>query len=160
MTYGDWYNVLVRRSAFRQLNLQFDLDRGLTGGSDSLLFRLLKQSGCRIVFSTKAKVWETIPPERATLGHLLRSEYWGANLKLLNKLQTTKADAGKLEIATMILRICGRGHGEIALGSFDVVRSSLKDRLRMDNIAMSTMRIANGCGMLTSVISLRYEHYR
>jgi len=157
---GATNNVLVRCSAFRQMNLRFDPARGLTGGSDSLFFRLLKQAGYRIVFSTQAKVWETIPPERATLGYLLRSEYRGANLKLLNKLQVRKADAGKLQTAGMVLKIFGRGFYEIALGSFDVVRSSLRNRLRMDGIAMGTMRIANGCGMLTSIIGLRYEHYR
>ncbi len=93
---GATNNVLVRCSAYRRLNLRFDPERGLTGGSDSLFFRLLKMAGHPIMFASNAKVWETVPPDRTTLGYLLRSEYRGGNLKLRNKLQARKADAGKI----------------------------------------------------------------
>lgn len=153
-------NVLVRCSAYRRLNLRFDPERGLTGESDSLFFRLMKLAGHPIIFAANAKVWETIPPERANLRYLLRSEYTSGNLKLLNKLQARKADAGKLETARIAVKLCGRGLGEIALGSFDVLRSAFKNQLRMDGVAMGAMRIAGGFGMLASLVGIRFEHYR
>ena len=153
-------NVLVRCSACRRLNLRFDPERGLTGGSDSLFFRLMALGGYRIVFASNSKVWETVPPERSNLRYLLSSEYRSGNLKLRNKLQARKADAGRLETARMALKLCGRGLGEIALGSFDVIRASFRTRLQMDGIAMGAMRVAGGCGMLASLLGLRFEHYR
>lgn len=153
-------NVLVRCSAYRRLNLTFDPERGLTGGSDSLFFRLMTLAGCRIVFASNSKVWETVPAERTTMRYLLSSEYRSGNLKLRNKLQARKADAGKLETARMALKLCGRGLGEIAFGSVEVVRASFRTRLRMDGIAMGAMRIAGGLGMLASLLGLRFEHYR
>jgi hypothetical protein len=30
----------------------------------------------------------------------------------------------------------------------------------MDGIAMGAMRVAGGCGMLASLLGLRFEHYR
>jgi glycosyltransferase involved in cell wall biosynthesis len=157
---GATNNVLVRCSAYRRLNLRFDPERGLTGGSDSLFFRLLKLAGHPIIFAADAKVWETIPPGRTTLKYLLRSEYRGGNLKLLNKLQAKKAGAGRLETARMALKLGGRGLAEIALGAFDVLRASLKSEHRMANVAMGAMRIAGGCGTLTGLVGLKFEHYR
>ena len=153
-------NVLVRCSAYRRLSLTFDPERGLTGGSDSLFFRLMTFAGYRIVFASNSKVWETVPSERTTMRYLLQSEYRSGNLKLCNKLQARKADAGRLETTRMALKLFGRGLGEIALGSFDVVRAAFKRRLRMDGIAMGAMRVAGGCGMLASLLGLRFEHYR
>jgi glycosyltransferase involved in cell wall biosynthesis len=157
---GATNNVLVRCSAVRRLNLRFDPERGLTGGSDSLFFRLLKLAGHPIIFAANAKVWETVPPDRATLKYLLRSEYRGGNLKLRNKLQARKADAGKLETARMALKLCGRGFGEIAAGAFYALRSYLSRHRRMDEVAMGAMRAAVGFGMLASLFGLRFEHYR
>ncbi len=157
---GATNNVLVRCSAFRRLNLRFDPERGLTGGSDSLFFRLLKLAGHPIMFAANAKVWETVPPERTTFKYLLRSEYRGGNLKLSNKLQAKKADAGKLETARMAAKLCACGFGEIAAGSFDVARSYLRSNRRMDEVAMGAMRVAGGCGILASLFGLRFEHYR
>lgn len=153
-------NVLVRCSAYRQLDLSFDPERGLTGGSDSLFFRLMKLGGYRIVFASNSKVWETVPPQRSTMRYLLSSEYRSGNLKLRNKLQARKADVGRSETARMALKLCGRGLGEIALGSFGAVCSAFKRRLRMDGIAMGAMRVAGGCGMLASLMGFRFEHYR
>lgn len=157
---GATNNVLVRCSAYRRLNLRFDPERGLTGGSDSLFFRLMRLGGYRIVFASNSKVWETVPPQRSNLRYLLESEYRSGNLKLRNKLQARKADAGKMETARMALKLLGRGLGEVTLGAFDIVRSSLRTRQRMDGVAMGTMRIAGGCGMLASLMGLRFEHYR
>ena len=157
---GATNNVLVRCSAYRRLNLRFDPERGLTGGSDKLFFRLMTLAGYRIVLASNSKVWETVPAERATMRYLLASEYRSGNLKLRNKLQARKADAGRLETARMALKLCGRGFGEIALGSFDVVCSSFKKHLRMDGVAMGAMRVAGGFGMLASLLGLRFEHYR
>ena len=157
---GATNNVLVRCSAFRQLNLRFDPERGLTGGSDSLFFRLLKLAGHPIMFAANAKVWEVVPPERTTLKYLLRSEYRGGNLKIRNKLQAKKADAGKLETARMAAKLCGRGFAEIAAGCVDVVRSYFRPQRRLDDVAMGAMRVAGGCGILASLFGLRFEHYR
>lgn len=157
---GATNNVLVRCAAVRQLNLRFDPERGLTGGSDSLFFRLMRLAGYRIVFASNSKVCETVPAQRATWRYLLSSEYRAGNLKLRNKLQSSKAGAGRLELARMALKLCGRGLGDIALGSLDVVRSSFKRRPRVDEVAMGAMRIAGGFGMLASLLGLRFEHYR
>jgi len=157
---GATNNVLVRCSVVRRLNLRFDPERGLTGGSDSLFFRLLKLAGHPIMFAANAKVWETVPPDRTTLGYLLRSEYRGGNLKLRNKLQARKADAGKLETARMALKLCGRGFGEISAGALYALRSYLSRHRRMDEVAMGAMRVAGGLGMLASLFGLRFEHYR
>jgi len=63
---GGTSNTLVRRSALAQVEGPFDREFGLTGGSDSLLFRKLNNLGCTLIYARESIVRETIPAERAT----------------------------------------------------------------------------------------------
>jgi glycosyltransferase involved in cell wall biosynthesis len=157
-------NVLVRCSVVRESNLRFDPGRGLTGGEDKLFFRTLKHAGSRIVFAANARVCEKIPEERATLRYLMRLEYRLGNLTLRNKIQTTRANAGRLEITRLRLRTFGRGVGALGSGAFEVVREVLRSLLSMQSrkagIAMGILHMARGCGVSMGAMGLRDEHYR
>ena len=157
-------NVLVRCSVVRESNLRFDPGRGLTGGEDKLFFRLLKRAGSRIIFAANARVCEKVPKERATLRYLMRLEYRLGNLTLHTKIQTTKANAGRLKITRIRLRTFGRGVGALGSGAFEVVREAARSLLTMRprtaGIAMGILEMARGSGLLASVVGHRYEHYR
>jgi glycosyltransferase involved in cell wall biosynthesis len=64
-------NVLLRREVFTTHNLYFDLNCR-TSGSDKEFFREAMDRGSRFVAVAEAPVYETVPPERQTLGYYLR----------------------------------------------------------------------------------------
>lgn len=67
-------NVLVRTSRLAALDRLFD-ERLTPNGEDTELFSRLALGGARIVWAPRALVYEHVPPERATLGWLLRRSF-------------------------------------------------------------------------------------
>lgn len=59
-------NTLVRRSALDLVEGPFDAGYGVTGGSDTMLFRLLEAKGLSLIDSADANVSETVPADRGT----------------------------------------------------------------------------------------------
>lgn len=59
-------NTLVRMEALQTVDGPFDEAYGVTGGSDSLLFRRFEVEGRLLIESAEARVSEVVPAERAT----------------------------------------------------------------------------------------------
>lgn len=60
-------NCLIKKELLNTIDGPFDLNYGITGGSDSHLFHLLYNNGAKFVFCAESIVYEYIPPERANL---------------------------------------------------------------------------------------------
>jgi succinoglycan biosynthesis protein ExoM len=153
-------NVLVRCSTYRELNLRFDTSVNLSGGEDDIFFRDLHDAGFRIVFSPSAKVRETIPPHRATLGYLVSVEYRIGNNKLPRKLSRPKADASRLRPVRVVLKSMVRDCAIVASGLGWIIGSLLSGRTGMDRLAVGILRMALGVGGLIGALGIKREHYR
>jgi glycosyltransferase involved in cell wall biosynthesis len=64
-------NVLLSKDVFTKNDLWFDLNCK-TSGSDKEFFREAMNKGCRFVAVKEAPVFETVPPERQTVGYYFR----------------------------------------------------------------------------------------
>ena len=77
------WNLLIRQNLFGKLNLAFEERMALTGGTDVLLGRLLKQAGIQFYWSDRAIVKEIIPPERCQIKWLLLRRFRGGSSEVL-----------------------------------------------------------------------------
>lgn len=68
-------NVLMRRAALDRYGLRFDPDLGRTGGEDTMFFYEIRLRGARLGFAADAAVYEEVPPQRQSLGWILRRRY-------------------------------------------------------------------------------------
>lgn len=68
-------NALVRRAQLMALRGPFDEGYALSGGEDTDLFTRLRARGCRIIAVDTAIVHEHLPPNRTTVGWLLRRRF-------------------------------------------------------------------------------------
>ena len=67
-------NVLMKRTSPVFNNLRFRADLG-QGGEDTVFFSSVVKSGGTIAFTPEAIVTEAVPPERATLGWLIKRRF-------------------------------------------------------------------------------------
>ena len=65
-------NCIIKAEILKLIPGPFDLEYGLTGGSDSHLFSLLFNKGAKFVYCDESVVYEYVPPERANLKWLLK----------------------------------------------------------------------------------------
>lgn len=72
LKFGGAGNVLLRRSAFAQLQYHFNPEFGLTGGEDTDLFYRLHLANKKLVWCEEAKVSEYVPLSRVSLTWLRR----------------------------------------------------------------------------------------
>lgn len=74
---SDFYtcNVLIDLSCLECFDRPFDTRFSLTGGSDVFLANQLVRQGVKIVWSSEAVVYETVPQSRATASWLIRRWY-------------------------------------------------------------------------------------
>ncbi len=68
-------NVVLRMAAVRRTGMRFSEKRPLLGGTDETFFRSLSRSGCRLVWTESARVFETVPPERLRLRWVWRRSF-------------------------------------------------------------------------------------
>jgi succinoglycan biosynthesis protein ExoM len=70
VSYGQSGNALIRASSLGRLGLRFDPEFGKTGGEDDDFFRRFAAAGAKLVVTDRAKVWESVPTDRATAGYV------------------------------------------------------------------------------------------
>jgi succinoglycan biosynthesis protein ExoM len=68
-------NVLFRREMVERFHLRFRTELGKSGGEDEDFFYRLFDAGGRIGFAADAVVYETVPPNRARFGWLMRRNF-------------------------------------------------------------------------------------
>lgn len=65
-------NCLMKVEALKSVEGPFDLQYGLTGGSDSHLFTILSKKGTKFIYCAESIVYEYVPAERANMDWLLK----------------------------------------------------------------------------------------
>lgn len=76
----------------------FDLWLGLAGGGDTLFFRQLIRSGRKIVWSTDAVIWETIPPDRVAPRYVLRRRFHHGQITTLVRMAVKPAQPAQVAL--------------------------------------------------------------
>jgi len=154
-------NVLVRCAAVRRLGLRFEPELGLSGGSDAVFFRRLVLAGYKTFYASEALVRETIPPARARLGYMLREQYKRGGLRLRKKVLLRGGGAsGRTNSSRLSLKMGLRGFAAIGGGFGLMLTSVLAGASWRTRMAAGFLKSANGLGMLTTALGIRYFHYR
>jgi glycosyltransferase involved in cell wall biosynthesis len=74
----------------------FDLWLGLAGGGDTLFYRQLIRSGRKIIWSTDAAIWETIPPDRVAPRYVLRRRFHHGQITTLVRMAVKPAQPAQM----------------------------------------------------------------
>ncbi len=146
-------NVLFRRTVARGLGLRFSEKLSPIGGEDIDFFDRMKRAGCDLRYCDTAVVRETIPPERATLGWLLRRWFRTGNSDALLAMSRHRGPAGRVLVAGRGLLRLGLGLG--AFGAMVLVAGFG----RPHRIVGRLYTVARGAGMLASAVNLHYHEY-
>lgn len=72
-------NCIAKTNILKSIDGPFDLNYGLTGGSDTHLFTTLLQKGVKYVSCTEAIVYDFVPPDRANLKWLIQRSFRTGN---------------------------------------------------------------------------------
>ena len=147
----DTANVLIRVAALGSPPLRFDERYGVTGGSDTFLFLMMKQRGARIIWCDEAVVEETVPPHRTTLRWILRRSF---------RIGTTHTWFDRDldgSLRKMSIR-AGKGAGWIVFGAAGTIGGIV--RLRTARIVNGLEQIAWGAGILAGMVGYRFAEYR
>lgn len=117
-------NTLVRSSALAMVPGPFDPEYGLSGGSDSMLFRQLERNGLTFINSADAFVTESVPAARASWHWLkARALRQGQNYGR----QTVTLHGGRYTGGVALMAVKALVH--IAVGTVSAV-ASWRDRSR------------------------------
>lgn len=156
LDYAGTGNVLVRVSAVSSAGLRFDPGLALTGGEDSLFFRMLAASGSRIVYAPRARVSEVVPANRATAWYRLKLEF-----RIGYTRRAHSRDRKKLRsIRWMRMRWHDSGPEKLASGLAFLISNVVAGRLDKDKALVGGMRVAYGLGQATRAAGVRYAPYR
>lgn len=143
-------NLLLRASLFQSLPKPFDERMALTGGSDTMLSRVLHQQGARMVWADEAIVYEHVPPSRLHVRWVLQRA-----LRTGNTFSITEAyvDASA---RTQVLRLI-KGLRRIIHGLFTSVINVPTGRTAV----LSALALAcRGVGEVAGVLNLHYREYK
>ena len=131
-------NALVRRESMLSLSALFDDAFGLTGGSDSDLFRRMLAGGCRVVGAGSGIVHEAIDSSRVNAAWLLRRHFRNG--------MTSARLSGRKRRGRRLMK-----HGALALLSLGRGRIETFRQL---------LAAAAVLGEIAAAIGYRYEPYR
>jgi glycosyltransferase involved in cell wall biosynthesis len=150
MIYGAG-NMLIKRSALEHyLDEPFLHAFAFTGGSDYDFFWRCRNDGRSFAWADDAKVLETMPPSRTSVGYLLRR-------KFRNGSEATRLERKFLGTVAGALRRWRIGLGLLGLGILSLPVAALRGRRA---IVASLMRAARGAGRIAAEFDLHYEQYR
>jgi glycosyltransferase involved in cell wall biosynthesis len=154
-------NALVRSRPLATSGVRFHPRLALSGGEDALFFRELRHAGCTFAWSAHARVFETIPPQKARLAYMLREEFRRGNVRIfLNRFMEGRVRGPAGPVKTARVREGRRAVKRILCGLGGVLGSLPRWSTRRDRMAMSAARIARGVGMLSGLLGIRNRHYQ
>jgi succinoglycan biosynthesis protein ExoM len=143
-------NVLLRRSALPDTGDVFDSKLGLTGGSDTDLFRRMQERGARLIAVESAIVHETVPAERARL-KWLATRWFRYGTQKSGVLENGR---GSFSHAIESVRTATRGF---------FTNFSCAVRLARSDKGGSALQLVHACywgGVILGLFGFRYEEYR
>ncbi len=154
-------NALLRAAAVTAGGVRFHPRLALSGGEDVLFFRELRTAGRRFVWAREARVFETIPPEKAGLAYMLREEFRRGNAKVcVDRLMREKTPIGGRRAVANALGDTKRAMKRVLGGAAGLIAGALHRKPDKARMAMNATRIARGMGMLSAVFGIRSEHYK
>lgn len=142
-------NALVRKALFDQLNA-FDERFALTGGEDTQFLLRARQSGCNIIFSSRAVVHEPVPRSRGNLRWVLQRAYQSGNSWVLCEKSLDH------RISTRVIRFL-KACGWVVQGTLSIPISAFRGKAAL---ARSLRNIVLGAGMLAGLAGQSYEPYQ
>lgn len=83
-------NVIIKTLLLRSVEGPFEPAYGITGGSDTKLFGLLKKNGAKYINCNEAVTYEYVPPERAKLKWLFIRAFRTGNNFVRRKIEFQK----------------------------------------------------------------------
>jgi hypothetical protein len=148
-------NLLLDMTVVRRLGLRFDVDFGLTGGSDTLFTRRLGAAGVPMIWCDEAVVTDRVPASRMTREWVLRRAFRSGNSASRVDLTLAGSAAARLRarcraFAHGLPRVAG-GAARWLIGT--VVRSARHQ-------AAGLRTAARGAGMLSGAVGVVYAEYR
>lgn len=150
MIYGTG-NMMIRRSTLEQyLDEPFLHDFAFTGGSDEEFFYRCRRDGRSFAWADDARVFETTPRSRTTVGYLLRRMF----RKGTGATRVERKFVGT--IGGALRRWC-KGLGLIASGAVSLPIAAIGGRPAM---MRSLILAARGTGRLAAEFGILYEEYR
>jgi succinoglycan biosynthesis protein ExoM len=148
-------NLLLDMHEIRRMGLTFDVELGLTGGSDTLFTRGIRAAGGTLTWCDEAVVIDVVPASRLTRRWVLRRALRSGNSWSLTSLMLSRNRLARLEqrvrlTATGSVRIAG-GFAQLAAG---VATRSMRRRAR------GQRTVARGAGMAAGAWGYVYREYK
>lgn len=143
-------NCLIKTGTIRSIEEPFDLNYGLTGGSDTHLFKSLLAQNAKYVYCKEAIVYDFIPPERANVKWLLHRSFRTGNsytrrvIEFAENKFTTRI---KLLLRAMLFSL-------ISL-LFMIINLPSKKRF-----IKWTLKLTGNLGHLTAIFNIHYVEYK
>jgi len=143
-------NCLIKTKIIRSIDGPFDLNYGLTGGSDTHLFTTLLQNGAKYVACKEAIVYDFVSSERANIKWLIRRSFRTGNSYTRRAIEFAK---NKFTIRTkLFLRAI-----LFLFISLIFMILNLPSRKRFINW---TLKLIGNIGHLMAVFNFHYVEYK
>ncbi|MFT3860674.1 glycosyltransferase family 2 protein [Micropruina sp.] len=148
-------NLLLDLREIRSFELEFDLDFGLSGGSDTLFTRELVARGGRMTWCDEAVVYDIVPASRTTRRWVLLRALRSGTSWSATSLRVAKGSGQRLRWQ---LRDFGSGIARVAGGAarWVVGFATRNEGLR----ARGARNLARGAGLAAGVFGYRYQEYK
>jgi glycosyltransferase involved in cell wall biosynthesis len=97
MTVAQTHNSMISAAWLRDHpDIRFEPALGRLGGEDMVFYRRNVAAGMRINYARDAVVYEVVGPQRATLRHQLRQQYWLGNSEYVTNTESGDATRGRM----------------------------------------------------------------
>jgi hypothetical protein len=150
MIYGAG-SMLIRRDVLAQyLDEPFSNAFAFTGGSDYEFFTRCRRDGRTFAWADDARVFETTPRMRTTIGWMLRRNFRKGT-------EGTRIERSFARDAKDLLLRTGKGIGLIGYGMLSLPVAAFAGRRA---IMRSLNTAARGCGRIAAEFNILYEEYR
>lgn len=144
-------NVFVRTRAI--VNLRFDPAMALSGGEDTLFFRMLADREHKIVHAATAIVYESIPRERANFRYMLMERFRIGNANVFVE-RRRKTDSAPVSV------VLAAGLNQCRMGLRRVLKTIFGSRREKARFAVGAFQFVYGLGMLAAALGYRHQHYK
>ena len=149
MIYGSG-NFLVRTGSLRRLpDPRFNLDFNTLGGGDTDFFTRCRRAGFRFWWNEAARIEETVPVSRQTIGWILRR---GLRIGAINY----RIDRRHAPTGSSVLRVHGKNAALVPVSLWRAVRSLARSRSAL--IAAHPLAVA--AGRLLASVGIEAHQYR
>lgn len=144
-------NVLIKVALVTEQGLRFDPFYNFIGGEDFDFFERSGKLGNIHLWVNEARVFETIPAERSSLGYLFYRHFSGGINSIMRFKRTHSVVRAWLRFLPKIL---GKYLGAIAYCFLSCVK------LDKGHFSTAVKKLANGTGCLAGLLNVVVERYR